>query len=409
MALVEQGLKVFTGIYKRIYMSLTDELKKLYVLNARYTDDEVSFVLAGHPEMFVGRSDYVEGDLLVTPVADPDLSSDMQRMLKTQALKECTGRPGINEIELTRRLVKAVQPEDVEDVLLSDGQLSEKEPLPWKPPPSPQVIVAQAKAQRMGQQAQEAQMRLAMDAHKFQLEIELLVAEIAKKKADAILALAKADGEISDTAGDPFRVQLEAFKNDVDTLERGVKMSAEMMKAQMAQQMQGGQLQGGSRPGGGPPSPPRGPAPQARAEGGPVQAGQPYVVGERGPEVIVPQQSGQVIPNQGTKLPEAEEQKFKSWIKGLPWYSQFKEHYGQEPNLNDPRYDYRAAWKGGVTPRINPHDQLYHWDSSLPSGQMLKREDHPTVWMEHFMQQTGVDPQDMSPEAVATIRAKFGI
>lgn len=34
-----------------------------------------------------------------------------------------------------------------------------------------------------------------------------------------------------------------------------------------------------------------------RADGGPVQAGQPYVVGERGPEVVVPQQSGTVVPN----------------------------------------------------------------------------------------------------------------
>lgn len=35
----------------------------------------------------------------------------------------------------------------------------------------------------------------------------------------------------------------------------------------------------------------------ARADGGPVQAGKPYLVGERGPEIIVPKQSGTVIPN----------------------------------------------------------------------------------------------------------------
>ena len=35
----------------------------------------------------------------------------------------------------------------------------------------------------------------------------------------------------------------------------------------------------------------------ARAKGGPVTAGQPYLVGEKGPEVIVPQASGTVIPN----------------------------------------------------------------------------------------------------------------
>lgn len=34
-----------------------------------------------------------------------------------------------------------------------------------------------------------------------------------------------------------------------------------------------------------------------RASGGPVRAGQPYLVGEKGPELVVPQQSGKVIPN----------------------------------------------------------------------------------------------------------------
>ncbi|MBR0683257.1 tape measure protein [Roseomonas eburnea] len=38
-----------------------------------------------------------------------------------------------------------------------------------------------------------------------------------------------------------------------------------------------------------------------RAEGGPVAAGQPYVVGERGPEWFVPRQAGTVLPN-GTAL-----------------------------------------------------------------------------------------------------------
>ena len=36
---------------------------------------------------------------------------------------------------------------------------------------------------------------------------------------------------------------------------------------------------------------------QARAHGGPVTAGTPYLVGERGPEIVVPRHSGTVIPN----------------------------------------------------------------------------------------------------------------
>jgi hypothetical protein len=44
---------------------------------------------------------------------------------------------------------------------------------------------------------------------------------------------------------------------------------------------------------------------EERATGGPVEAGRPYVVGEQGPEIVVPQQSGQVIPSQrGPYIPD---------------------------------------------------------------------------------------------------------
>src|SRR5689334_18716404 len=33
-----------------------------------------------------------------------------------------------------------------------------------------------------------------------------------------------------------------------------------------------------------------------RAEGGPVRAGQPYIVGEKRPELFVPNQSGRIVP-----------------------------------------------------------------------------------------------------------------
>jgi phage-related minor tail protein len=36
---------------------------------------------------------------------------------------------------------------------------------------------------------------------------------------------------------------------------------------------------------------------EGRANGGPVTAGTPYLVGERGPEIVVPGRSGTVIPN----------------------------------------------------------------------------------------------------------------
>lgn len=43
------------------------------------------------------------------------------------------------------------------------------------------------------------------------------------------------------------------------------------------------------------------PPPKARKDGGPMTPGQPYLVGEEGPELVVPSQSGMVIPHEQTK------------------------------------------------------------------------------------------------------------
>jgi hypothetical protein len=40
----------------------------------------------------------------------------------------------------------------------------------------------------------------------------------------------------------------------------------------------------------------------SRAEGGPVQAGQPYVVGEQGPEVVIPKADANVISNDDSQV-----------------------------------------------------------------------------------------------------------
>jgi hypothetical protein len=92
--------------------------------------------------------------------------------------------------------------------------------------------------------------------------------------------------------------------------------------------------------------------------------------------------------------PQDEEVQFRQWIKALPWYSEFVSQYGEEPNLDDPNYDYRTAWKAGIEPQRYEHDHgRYHWPSQVPeTGQMLKGPDHPTKWMNDFMQQNGVDP-----------------
>ena len=88
-----------------------------------------------------------------------------------------------------------------------------------------------------------------------------------------------------------------------------------------------------------------------------------------------------------------DEAEFQKWIRNTNWFKEFKSQYKEEPDLNTKDYDYRAAWKAGVKPERDPYDKnRFHWPSSLPSGQMLKSEDHPTAWKEYFMRDTGVNP-----------------
>jgi len=245
MALVEQGLKVFTSIYKRIYRSLTAEFKKLYILNARFLDQEFPYFLQGNAEQNTAKqADYLEKDMTVVPIADPTLSSDMQRMLKAQALKDLSGRPGVDEVAITRRLVRAIHPDNEDEVLLTDEQISGKDPVKWKPPPPPQMVVAQAKAQRLAQQTQEDMMRLQMDAAQFGLEMEEKLATIAKLKSETLLNFAKAkDLDTSD--------QMELLKHQLDLITSQAEMESKLLMAQVKAMAGGnGNAAGGAGTGG---------------------------------------------------------------------------------------------------------------------------------------------------------------
>ena len=90
-----------------------------------------------------------------------------------------------------------------------------------------------------------------------------------------------------------------------------------------------------------------------------------------------------------------DEGEFQKWARGLPWFGEFRERYGEEPNLNDPLYDYRAAYVAGVEPQRYGYDGgSYHWPSEF------KGEGHPTMWMEKFMVETGMDPNEVGIDRI---------
>lgn len=89
-------------------------------------------------------------------------------------------------------------------------------------------------------------------------------------------------------------------------------------------------------------------------------------------------------------LTPKQEKNFQGWARSLPWFSEFKKQYGEEPNLDDKGYDYRAAWIAGIQPqRYGPDNGKYHWPSTTTEGTELKARNHPTAWMNDYMTISG--------------------
>jgi chaperonin GroES len=84
LAVIEQGLKVFSAIYKRIYRSLGYEFRKLYRLNRIYGQRKSRFKV-GEEWREIERADYEEG-AGVEPISDPQMVTDMQRLGRAQFL-----------------------------------------------------------------------------------------------------------------------------------------------------------------------------------------------------------------------------------------------------------------------------------------------------------------------------------
>lgn len=120
LALIEQGQKVFTAIFKRIHRSLKSELQKLYRLNRLYLPEMVEFRI-NEQWLKVTREDYEKG-AGVEPISDPTMVSDMQQLGRAQYLMQFRNDPLIQQGELTRRLLKAAAIDDLDKLMVQNPQ-----------------------------------------------------------------------------------------------------------------------------------------------------------------------------------------------------------------------------------------------------------------------------------------------
>ena len=184
LALIEQGQKVMTGIFKRIHRAFGQELRILRCLNRDYLDDEEYFQLNDSEEAVqVGRADYEDRDLDVVPVSDPGQVSDMQKMARAQAMWEMfNGDLLINQKLIRENTLNALGAKDIASYF-------------EVPPPMPDPTL-EAKALRDKAAAKQSD-AAAADTHMGAAEKALLIG----LPDDAAILAGKAVGETDEAAG----------------------------------------------------------------------------------------------------------------------------------------------------------------------------------------------------------------
>jgi chaperonin GroES len=196
MATVEQGMKVFTAVYKRIYRSLSEEFKKLYRLNAIYLNPRTYQDVV---DMEVGQEDFKIKSYQIYPGADPTAVSQTERLLKAQGLVELAPMfPGmLNPVEIVNRVLEAQEQPNKEALLSPEVQQSGQ----WQPPPDPKAqemqmksemeqqkiqMQGQAKQQEMQMKERGQQVELAMKQEAHAQEIQHEAEMLQVKRAEAL-------------------------------------------------------------------------------------------------------------------------------------------------------------------------------------------------------------------------------
>jgi chaperonin GroES len=212
--MAEQGMKIFSGIFKRTYRSLRDEFRKLYRLNQLYLAEDKTF---GPEKKKILSSDYKNESSAIHPSADPNIISDNQRVMQATAVKQASmSVPGYNRYEVEKLYLKSLRVQGI-DQLFPDP----KGPNAVPPPPNPKVQIEQMKVQA---KMQDGQIKLKLGVLKLLKEAELNQAKIEELNAKAALEMAEAQGVESGHKIALINAQIAATKNHQDHILKSVEL-----------------------------------------------------------------------------------------------------------------------------------------------------------------------------------------
>jgi hypothetical protein len=207
LALIKQGLVQYNAVYKRVLRSFKKEFLLLYYLNSKNLDLSKYIAMSDDPE--ASADDFKTLDIDIRPVADPNMSSETQRLAKAQAIY------GLQEVDRDAAVEYLLEAMDIqeEEILKLLPQLAPHAP-PKDPPPKDQKDLAQAEffkaqaeaieislkgdAAKLEVGMQKDQADLMLKTHKTASDIALQQSQEILNRGLAVKAMADADSSASD-------------------------------------------------------------------------------------------------------------------------------------------------------------------------------------------------------------------
>lgn len=202
----ENGQKIYTAIFKRVWRASKEEFAKLFKLNGKFLPLDQEFPGGATRDDYQGSADQI------FPVADPNVTSDTQRVQLAITLKQAAATtPGYNTDAVERRFLKAIKVDAPEEVYRG----TEGSP----PPKDPKLVIAELKEQ--GETGRK-QMELEAKSQEFILalmeERRVNNAKIVELMAKADEASTNAESEMAYALVAATNAQIAAAKHDNDSL-----------------------------------------------------------------------------------------------------------------------------------------------------------------------------------------------
>lgn len=170
MATIEQGMKVFTAVYKRLFRSLKEEFEKLARLNYLYLNPNT---LVEDLEITISAQDFDPKVHKIVPGADPTAVSQTERLMKAQGLMELLPTGVLDPVKVVTRVLDAQEQPNWQELL--NPQVAQTGQIPQQPDPKmmEMQMKGQMEQQKIGLQAQAQQHKMELEARDRQVQLAM--------------------------------------------------------------------------------------------------------------------------------------------------------------------------------------------------------------------------------------------